>query len=928
MNSVQPSELVEESPFARFQTFCRTSKPGSVAEATRQSRVDTLGYIGKSLEFKNYSICKTSPEALAKHGVGLCLYFEFVKQLSYLFLILSILSIYPIVSNSVGDGFPINLQYQTYVYLTVANQYGPHAFETDLETAKRKLPDIEDNLKKLWVIDYIASIFFLSFIVYYLIKSKGLVLKSINDGLAVEDFAICVEGYPEMITENLVFDYFSRYGDVCQVYLSRKYEGKLLKYKEVYEMCDRIGIRERDHQNKKRRTVNILTNAIDKFDYKFALDKRHDELPVDKAFVIFNTIEAKRKCLKDVIKQKKKCWGRKTIGRRKYSILNIDLQVKPASNPGDILWENLEYSAFDKFKVRALAFMLTSMFILLSFGVIFGIKAYFGSFPSDSDCKYKKIEDSMTIDEAKTTLIKEQDIDCFCMRQSLDDLLHDSQYSNFCKKYVQHLTENMLIKLSSGVCIVLINSLLKFFINKISKYEKFSHLTKKRLHILSRIFLMLFFNTALTTLMANARIYGKDLGITKGKYDDLNREWYSDIGGTITMTMLLSIFAPHCWYLCVVFPYNRIKRICRIKRFNSQYELNKYFRGMNFDISDSLSQILTVVFTCFMYSGPIPLLNIVCFFAMIITYWTNKVLIFRYYRRPPCYDADINERAIKFLPLAVVFHCIISFYAFTNPDIFPKDFIIDQTTGYVIPQSESLGQRISTGVGIANLLLMTVALVMFIIILITPRDFQSIKVNKVLAGDPDSEFRFEDYKKNFQNECVLCSYDIMENPKYSKLIIALNSSAKRVREKKTMSTFKSNSSVLPTCESPMSKHTNPTTTPMIGREALPEFKFDNYEKDNEEVKDCDYSNDSPNDSPNGNSNVGIIVTKSSSDEIKKSFAEPIEIRRSIVSPVKIPILNPYELVSRLKIPESPSADQSSDNSENAEPLNISLASSQ
>jgi hypothetical protein len=130
----------------------------------------------------------------------------------------------------------------------------------------------------------------------------------------------------------------------------------------------------------------------------------------------------------------------------------------------------------------------------------------------------------------------------------------------------------------------------------------------------------------------------------------------------------------------------------------------------------------------------------------------------------------------------------------------------------------------------------------------------------------------------------------------------------------------------------MSKHTNPTTTPMIGREALPEFKFDNYEKDNEEVKDCDYSNDSPNDSqndsPNGNSNVFIVVTKSSSDEIKKSFIEPVEVRKSIISAVKMPILNPYELVSRLKIPESPSADQSSDNSENAEPLNISLASSQ
>jgi len=103
--------------------------------------------------------------------------------------------------------------------------------------------------------------------------------------------------------------------------------------------------------------------------------------------------------------------------------------------------------------------------------------------------------------------------------------------------------------------------------------------------------------------------------------------------------------------------------------------MHNAFIGPVFLIAARTSMILTVIFTCFIFSGGVPLLNIIGFLALFVIYWTDKFLILRHYRKPPIYSHHIYSSAIKAMPLCVFFHSCVSLYAYGCPNVFPKGFV-------------------------------------------------------------------------------------------------------------------------------------------------------------------------------------------------------------------------------------------------------------
>lgn len=454
-----------------------------------------------------------------------------------------------------------------------------------------------------------------------------------------------------------------------------------------------------------------------------------------------------------------------------------NMKVKNAPEPSDILWENLEFSSISKLKFRYLALMLTLCIIIVSIAMNNFAKSYLSSLPTNSDCRSSEIIGSTPLELAINLYRSENQINCYCIQQSVSDLVNNSDLRNFCKVYLNSLVQNNLIRLAAGICTVIINYLLELIICKLSKYERFSNKTKLRLHILLRLFIMMFINTAITTLLANTNISANIYGILNGKYNDFSREWYNDVGETITVTMLVSIFSSHFLNLVIVYPFAICrKRLC-YRKCKTQIELNKLLRGASFDIADSLCEVLTLVFTCFMYSGGIPLLNLICFFGLVLTYWCNKVLIFRYYRKPPMYSADINRRAIKILPFAVVFHCVISSCMFSNPDIFPSAFQRDPTGNYVQALRISITERLQKPASTANIGVISLTFIISGLFFIFIRKYREMKLKKAfdespsLAADTRPVLNNEDFSNS--------SYDIMDNLKYQKLIQEVNLAASR-----------------------------------------------------------------------------------------------------------------------------------------------------
>lgn len=144
------------------------------------------------------------------------------------------------------------------------------------------------------------------------------------------------------------------------------------------------------------------------------------------------------------------------------------------------------------------------------------------------------------------------------------------------------------------------------------------------------------------------------------------------------------------------------------------YEIDLAFQGPEFVLALHTASILVVIFTCFMYAGGIPILNLFCFFAILILYWVDKYLVLNHYRLPPRFSQLFNDRILVILPFAVIIHSLISMWMYGSEHIFPTDFKDDKTEktdeDYVVADRHNLGKRMSSDAGILFIITTLIAI--------------------------------------------------------------------------------------------------------------------------------------------------------------------------------------------------------------------------
>ncbi|OMJ91385.1 hypothetical protein SteCoe_6065 [Stentor coeruleus] len=769
-----------------FRTIAGKVEEANIIRAVLHRNQTSLRIIDKGGDYKFYPICKTSGQKLGKHGIGLELYFFFMKMFGVLFSLLTLIAGFEIYSNYIGEGFASTYQNQRYTYFTLANQDGVSMYEVDLQKALKDMKVSQKNLEILWPVDISTSILFLLFILMYAWLSHRIVERSETFHLKVSDFSLEVEGFPPFINKEQVLEYFAPYGEVAEVYLSRIYKGKLNSYKKIFEIAYNQELVRRENFDSEITKSNEIAEKI--LNSTETLNEAHDELMVDKVFVIFESVESKTNFIKEHKEEHKKKSNKSNHERRKT---NFRLKIKDAPDPSDILWENLEYRNFERMRTRIPLLIVTAMIIIISFIMIFGIKAYYKSIPTAKSCRDLNISGSVDLSKAKEAYKTYDEISCYCKQMPIQTLIIDSDMIDFCASYIKSFTVSASINTSVSAVIVSVNVLIKIIINSFSKYQRFKYETQRKNYVLITMTIFMFFNTALTTLLANSSIsFG--INTIRGNYDDLTREWYDDVGNTITVTIIVSIFSPHAFNLVFFYPLSWCKRKLFYRCFKSQYKLNLFFRGPNFDISDSLSHILAVILTSFMYSSGIPFLNFLCSLTLLLTYWANKILLLRYYKTPPAYSFNINSNIIKFMPFAVIFHCAFAIYAYGSSEIFPTCYTKSESSLFVIPYHTNFQERITTKAGIANLIVIGLSFLLIIVL----RRFDSIflrnhKKNKVheITQVPNDNFTKLKFESKFKG---ITSYSIYENPDYSPLICALDSVAHRKKEIERKSFRKAN----------------------------------------------------------------------------------------------------------------------------------------
>lgn len=732
-------------------------------------------------------ICSTSLKRFGEYGSGLELYFKLVKNMGFLFFIIAGVSIYPIYQNSQGSGLVAGDIRQRWDIWHVSN--------TDVVETISDIDGNKRDLQNLFICDAICSGIFIIFIIYLQIYSNSTVTENFEQNVTLADYTLEIKGLPsEGYLKEQVASHFTQFGEVKEVYLARSYNGVLTAYRERALLSYDLGyyrlLETRGEKNEKN--IAGIIKKMSQFDQKIEVneknsDKTNDELPIIRGFVVFDSIASKKHCITSYARDKGCCKRLRSQTSHLKFMGTHPLHVLSAAAPSNILWENLEVSKCERFLRRLVSLFLVLVVLIGSIAMVYALKSYQDNLPDNLQCA--DINGSLSISEAKSKYTTDTQSYCYCKEQSISDIVNDSEFYNYCTYFIEKISISVALRVSVSFGVIFINFVMKIIFRILSRFEKVSNKSAEQLKLMSKVFIATFINTGLVILAVNAdfsslkTVKWLPQFIFNANFSDFSRQWYVQVGSTLVTTMLVTIFSPHCFLLLTFYPMGLCRRHCCVGRYKTQRIMNQKFAGADFDLATRNSFVLTVVFTCYLYSGGMPIMNVICCLTMFMLYWVDKFLILRHYSKPPLYNHLLHERVLHYLPYAVIFHCGFSLYMYGATDVFPLDF--NSAGGYA---ENSIGDRIKKLTGFVNIILAGAALITSFWVILYAKIFKCLLKRKVvdLNESKNAQGTLNHEMDNIRKN-GLGSYDILGNPSYCDLILAMNAAAENVKKSRDVS---------------------------------------------------------------------------------------------------------------------------------------------
>ena len=168
----------------------------------------------------------------------------------------------------------------------------------------------------------------------------------------------------------------------------------------------------------------------------------------------------------------------------------------------------------------------------------------------------------------------------------------------------------------------------------------------------------------------------------QGSYRRFSVQWYRLVGSSICLQMLLMVFSTNLcnlafqvMYACLRFKDRGWKASARNTQSLSQEDYEDVNIGADPSMDYKYANMLTVLMITMMYGGGIPILYPIAMLYCFVTYWTDKLLIFRYYRKPEFLDHTLPADSLKWYKVAFLLHIVVSCMMFSNVAVLPSKVI-------------------------------------------------------------------------------------------------------------------------------------------------------------------------------------------------------------------------------------------------------------
>lgn len=350
------------------------------------------------------------------------------------------------------------------------------------------------------------------------------------------------------------------------------------------------------------------------------------------------------------------------------------LRVTDAPEPSTILWENLSFTRFERLKRRYRTATIAALLLLISFlARLFStvVERSAQSTAGESVCPANF--NSLTVEEQEAAVTADPEIlHCYC-----DSIALSNPNNPLCQDYFNNQLRANLITYLASFMVVIINMVLEWAVNIFADYEKHHSMDSQGRSIFMRLFWLYVINSGVVFIV---QVNTKDLGFIQQitgyapapTVINFTADWYEAVGAGIILVQLTGPIAIQASNLYAWWSFKQ-KRDSFHKNplvALTQDELNHLHLGPQFKLSSRYGQVLATFFVCMIFSMGIPLLNMVGFFAFLMTYFVEKFLFIHYYRSPPRYSSSIALAATRMIPLAVVVHIIFSIWMLSIDEIF------------------------------------------------------------------------------------------------------------------------------------------------------------------------------------------------------------------------------------------------------------------
>ena len=392
-------------------------------------------------------------------------------------------------------------------------------------------------------------------------------------------------------------------GCSCKKGLSIK---KLLRNREINQIKLNYLLK-----NSKILTKNNFTGSIfitfNTIQQKEEYYSKHNKNIFLKIITFF--IEAKYYCCYCFISEKNK----KRFFRRK------NLKVSTAFEPEDVIWENIEYDKWFRFKRLLLIYSFTLLLLFLAFLIVLGL-----------------------------TYLKEYSIT---------------------KKIVSYIIIRYGVSLLITGTILGINEIFYFFLEKLTKKEKQISMTNFYISYSVKLTFFTFISLGIVPLVCH--IIENGIG---NKYEYL-------VDNMLIIFLINAFVSPLLWTFDITYIYKKIK-ICLIERKKepdlhhnmTQRELNDLYQLPDMKIAYKYSYVAKTVMLTLFYIPIFPLGIVISLMGFIFAYFLELYNFTHLYNRPEM----INEKICLFYAEYFVinlFFLNLGIYIFIK-DIFSMEFLI------------------------------------------------------------------------------------------------------------------------------------------------------------------------------------------------------------------------------------------------------------